>query len=923
MDSCSGHPCPIHRECVDQKAPLTGYTCAACSPGYAVDPADAQRCVNVDECAAAVLSGVRRCKSANSSCVDTDGSFVCKCDSGFTSRASGSCVDIDECRSSNISSTAAVPAVGVCDADNSVCTNTRGSYKCSCQPGFTGTGQTETGGCIEMNACVVHANPCSQAARCLTAPRTGPVCQCPDGQPETHDKNCHTLATLDHFSPAKTTLDIPQGRRLFTMNCTFVGTLLGNVKWTGPNGLVTNSETYAMNTSTFGTLATGVLTIINITNAVNGEYRCKATTSRGVTEAVRIVKVTTGGGGGSSSSSLNNTFIIGGLAVVMAVVVAVVVFLARKRFLQHKYSSASIIINAPPDSVGVTPAIELRQEPQAPAVESGDSKDEGYTSYNTWDEKIEMPSSNNSRASRKGRSSQRSNKNQQRANQRKQNSAVTALSGGAQLEHSDTMPCEDDMDNISIADPNSIRRVSVMSSVDLGNGPDMDMPMDGPTLAVHPGTFIPQQQFQPQQPVKSVNRKRSQHGANPQQPQNPQQPPPGIGPQMSINRRRSQHGANPQQLQNIMNQQQPLNVMSRQQSQHGMNRKQSQHGVSQQQIQNGMNRQQLQHGMNRQQSQHGMNRKQSQHGVTQQQAQRVMHPQQSQRGMHPQQPQRGMHPQQSQRGMHPQQSQRGMHPQQSQRGMHPQQSQRGMHPQQIPNGQQRASQHGMHPQQSVNRQQRAPQHGMNPQQAANRHPQQDMNLQQGAGSAGNVQFVNIPPGAEHMHTDVSYDTSLHTSDWPEDASNAAALSSTYMSPVVACGWGDDQAPESAMPAPPVPEHRPAAARVSYDAGVHLMEDLPPPPPAGEDGQISYEAFELEPVQPQVHQTSIRRSHLQTQYSTVSTQGGNATQAPPQAVPMIQEPPPSQESSLNFVAGFGQPRKNSLRHKAPQDDFEWT
>ena len=65
--------------------------------------------------------------SSYASCANTVGSYTCSCNLGF--QGSGSvCTDIDEC--------VIVPAV--CPS-NSTCNNTIGSYTCSCNSGYFGT----------------------------------------------------------------------------------------------------------------------------------------------------------------------------------------------------------------------------------------------------------------------------------------------------------------------------------------------------------------------------------------------------------------------------------------------------------------------------------------------------------------------------------------------------------------------------------------------------------------------------------------------------------------------------------------------------------------------------------------------------------------------------------------------------------------
>ena len=95
---------------------------------------------DVDECS----NDVYPCDS-NANCTNNDGSFLCTCQRGYTGNGF-SCegknlsvhifgkiciytllisLDINECEMDND-----------CDEENGVCTNTNGSYLCSCKMGF-------------------------------------------------------------------------------------------------------------------------------------------------------------------------------------------------------------------------------------------------------------------------------------------------------------------------------------------------------------------------------------------------------------------------------------------------------------------------------------------------------------------------------------------------------------------------------------------------------------------------------------------------------------------------------------------------------------------------------------------------------------------------------------------------------------------
>ena len=97
-------------------------TCESCNDGYAL--ADGV-CTNIDECAA----GAPVC-AAEATCTDTPGSFQCTCGAGYEGDGQA-CADIDEC------------ALGTdtCDDVTEACTNTEGAFSCDCAEGYLPDGE--------------------------------------------------------------------------------------------------------------------------------------------------------------------------------------------------------------------------------------------------------------------------------------------------------------------------------------------------------------------------------------------------------------------------------------------------------------------------------------------------------------------------------------------------------------------------------------------------------------------------------------------------------------------------------------------------------------------------------------------------------------------------------------------------------------
>ncbi|CAH3182513.1 unnamed protein product [Porites lobata] len=119
--------------------------------GYTWNDVPCTNCYNytcfkdLDEC----TTGSHSC-DVNSVCQNTVGSYKCSCNAGYTGDGKP-CNDIDECSTNSHS----------CDV-NAVCSNTAGSYACACKAGFTGDGKT----CSDIDECSTNSHSCDVNAVC-------------------------------------------------------------------------------------------------------------------------------------------------------------------------------------------------------------------------------------------------------------------------------------------------------------------------------------------------------------------------------------------------------------------------------------------------------------------------------------------------------------------------------------------------------------------------------------------------------------------------------------------------------------------------------------------------------------------------------------------------------------------------------------
>ncbi|XP_071954227.1 uncharacterized protein [Antedon mediterranea] len=172
-DGCLDNPCYPGVTCTDQMAPLINVTCSTC-PGDLIG--NGFKCYDFDECTEGHdrEDGVPFCQQE---CTNTLGSYTCSCREGYVLNVDlKNCDDIDEC----------MMMTDDC-SEYATCENTEGSFNCTCSEGYNGNGQI----CNNINECNMADYPCDENADC-TDTSGSYICQCVNGY-EGDGKGCQDI----------------------------------------------------------------------------------------------------------------------------------------------------------------------------------------------------------------------------------------------------------------------------------------------------------------------------------------------------------------------------------------------------------------------------------------------------------------------------------------------------------------------------------------------------------------------------------------------------------------------------------------------------------------------------------------------------------------------------------------------------------
>ncbi|KAL8615010.1 hypothetical protein ACOMHN_051871 [Nucella lapillus] len=178
FDACAEEPCPALTSCTDlsQKEHeaagpnSSGYNCTGCPAGYTLNitEGDVPSCYDVDECQTSPCASI-------ATCTNTEGSYTCSCPSGYRLDASdvSICTDINECTEKT-------------DNCEQTCVNNDGAFTCACLSGFTLNTTTD-------NTCDKVEDPCAGRKQCSYACQNVSglwQCVCPNGYQLLDQFNC-------------------------------------------------------------------------------------------------------------------------------------------------------------------------------------------------------------------------------------------------------------------------------------------------------------------------------------------------------------------------------------------------------------------------------------------------------------------------------------------------------------------------------------------------------------------------------------------------------------------------------------------------------------------------------------------------------------------------------------------------------------
>jgi hypothetical protein len=216
-----------------------------CAAGYTGQDS----CTDMNECAL----DIDTCNDPHHICTNTPGSFTCSCTSGYTV-SGNSCADVNECSAGTHN----------CAAGSASCSNTAGSFTCSCNAGWSGNGVS----CSDQNECVLGSDNCDDHAVCTNTAGSF-TCACDSGYTGagTACTNLNECALATHNCHANASCTDTSGS--FTCACV--------AGFSGDGVACSDSNECSLHTDTCHSNATCSNTVGSFSCACNTGYVCCAT----------------------------------------------------------------------------------------------------------------------------------------------------------------------------------------------------------------------------------------------------------------------------------------------------------------------------------------------------------------------------------------------------------------------------------------------------------------------------------------------------------------------------------------------------------------------------------------------------------------------------------------------------------------------
>ncbi|XP_055995396.1 fibrillin-1-like isoform X2 [Ostrea edulis] len=142
------------------------YRCECLKGFKSIGSPAGENCANINECTLGT-HGCDRSKT-RATCTDTVGSYNCSCNIGWEGNGTPNCADINECYRGTHN----------CAKKLAICVNTPGSFRCTCPKGYALAADKKS--CVDVNECLLGTHNCHANAKCTNTVGSY-ICECKIG----------------------------------------------------------------------------------------------------------------------------------------------------------------------------------------------------------------------------------------------------------------------------------------------------------------------------------------------------------------------------------------------------------------------------------------------------------------------------------------------------------------------------------------------------------------------------------------------------------------------------------------------------------------------------------------------------------------------------------------------------------------------